>query len=74
MNPYLQWVGDNDEEGHELLDGGRVVHVLVDASHQLCHDAPARPYLKQQGGIRWFSSCRSIFHIKYCSPSLDISF
>ena len=44
---YLQRVGDNDEEGHELLHRGDVVQVPVDAAHQLSHHSSTRPDLKK---------------------------
>jgi len=48
MKLYSRRVGDDDDEEHELLDGGCVVHVLVDDPHQLCDHSPARPDLKGQ--------------------------
>ena len=45
---YLQGVGDDDEEGHELLHRGGVVQVPVDAPHQLSHHSSTRPDLNRQ--------------------------
>ncbi len=43
---YLRWVGDDDDEEHEVLDGGCVVHVLVHHPHELCDYSSTRPDLK----------------------------
>ena len=42
---HLQRVGDDDHEGHDLLDGGHVILVPVDAAHQLCPHTSTRPDL-----------------------------
>ena len=44
---YLQWVGYHNDKGHELLHGGVVVAVLVNAAHQLRDDTSTRPDLRQ---------------------------
>ena len=43
----LQRVGYHNNKGHELLNGGVVVAVLVNAAHQLRDDTPTRPDLRE---------------------------
>jgi hypothetical protein len=54
---YSRWVGDDDDEKHEVFDGSCVVHVLVHHPHELCDYSSTRPDLKTR---EFFS----IFHLK----------